>query len=216
MSHKRTCAALATLGLALLGGCDRDPAEPNREYMPDMASSMAFESFSPNPLTKDGRTMMAPPKGTVSRTQELYAYAPGPEEAARAARELENPVPETDLVHERGQIAFARWCSPCHGLTGQGDGPVTRLFPRPPSLLAPHAQDLADGQIFHVISWGQGLMRGYAQQIEPRDRWMILHHIRKMQYDAQVQAAQAAAAAQPAAPPPESPVPPEASPEPKP
>lgn len=201
------------LGLLMLTviafACERDPALPNREYMPDMVSSAAYEAFSHNDLFKDGRAMLRPPGGTVARTQEVFPYAAGPDEALRAGRELDNPVPESTLVHERGAIAFARWCSPCHGPLGQGDGPVTRLFPRPPSLTANHAQEMADGQIFHVITHGQGVMPGYAQQVEPKDRWMILHHLRKLQYDAQAQAAQAAQA-----PPAGAPAAPEAAPAP--
>ncbi|MDX2022517.1 MAG: cytochrome c [Deltaproteobacteria bacterium] len=182
-------ASLLTLCVAF-AGCENDPSLPNREYMPDMVTSSAYEAFSPNPLTKDGRTMMAPPAGTIARSQEPFAFGVGPEEAARAGRSLDNPIPENDIVHKRGAIAFARWCGPCHGLLGQGDGPITRLFPRPPSLTATHAQDLADGQLFHIMTLGQGVMPAYAQQIEPRDRWIIVHHIRKLQYDAQVQLAQ--------------------------
>jgi len=178
-----------------LFSCESDPGKPNIEYMPDMVTSSAYEAFSANTITKDGRTMMAPPKGTVSRKQEPFDFGASPAEAARAGKTLDNPVPESDLVHKRGDAAFARWCAPCHGILGQGDGPITRLFPRPPSLTAAHAQDLADGQLFHIMTSGQGVMPSYAQQIEPRDRWMIVHHIRKMQYDAQVQAAQSAPAA---------------------
>lgn len=188
------CAA----SLPLLA-CESDPGKPNIEYMPDMVTSSAYEAFSSNTLTKDGRTMMAPPKGAVARNQEPFEFGSNPAEAARAGKTLDNPVPESDLVHKRGDIAFARWCSPCHGMLGQGDGPITRLFPRPPSLTAPHAQDLADGQLFHIMTRGQGVMPSYAQQIEPRDRWMIVHHIRKLQYDAQVQAAQSVPAAPAAA-----------------
>lgn len=185
------CLAMASIA------CERDPGQPNREYMPDMVSSIAYEAFSTNTIAKDGRTMMAPPAGTVAQNQDLFAYAAGPDEALRAGREIDNPLAESDLVHQRGAIAFARWCSPCHGALGQGDGPITRLFPRPPSLAADHAQEMADGQIFHVITHGQGVMHGYAQQVEARDRWMIVHHIRKLQYDAQMQALQAAPAAAP-------------------
>lgn len=180
-----------TLGLLLLAACDRDVGQPNREYMPDMVSSAAYEAFAASELTSDGRAMLKPPAGTLARNQDVFAYGPGPQEAARAGREVDNAVPENELVHKRGAIAFSRWCGPCHGASGQGDGPVTRLFPRPPSLTAAHAQDMADGQMFHVITHGQGVMPAYAQQIGARDRWMIIHHIRKLQYDAQVAAAQA-------------------------
>lgn len=169
--------AVALVGLA----CEDDPTVPNREYMPDMVTSAAYESFTENPNTRDGRTMMAPPRGTVPRGYEPVHFAPGPEEATRAGRELTNPIPDGPLVRQRGEIAFQRWCAPCHGHEGQADGLVARKFPRPPSLTAEHARRLPDGQIFHIISFGQGVMPAYGQLVTQRDRWMIQRYVRQLQ-----------------------------------
>jgi mono/diheme cytochrome c family protein len=191
------CAALLlALGLGA-AACDDDGTRPNREYMPDMVSSVAYDSFAPNPVTRDGRTLMAPPAGTVPRGYQPLHFAAGPKEAARAAAVLVNAVPDGPAARQRGEVAFRRWCSPCHGPTGQGDGLVARRFPRPPPLTAEHARGLRDGQIFHVMTFGQGVMPGYAQQIAQEDRWMILRFLRTLQAPA---AAPIAAAAPPAAP----------------
>jgi len=164
-----------------LASCADESTEPNFEYMPDMVSSAAVESFSASAVTADGRAMMAPPPGTVPRGYEPVHYGPGPEEAARAGRELANPIPDVDAARRRGEIAFRRWCSPCHGPEGLGDGLVARKFPRPPSLVADHARGLPDGQIFHVMTFGQGVMPSYAQQVLAEDRWKIVRHLRQMQ-----------------------------------
>jgi len=193
------------LALALVA-CEDDPTVTNREYMPDMVSSVAFDSFAENPNTPDGRTLMAPPKGTVPRGYEPLHFGPGPDEAARAGRELTNPIPDGPLVQQRGEVAFQRWCSPCHGHEGLGDGLVARKFPRPPALTAEHARGLPDGRIFHVITFGQGVMPAYGQQIAQRDRWIIERYVRQLQTQAQPTAAAAIAApttaAATAAPPP--------------
>lgn len=175
------------LVLVLAGGqaaCDDDPTRPNFEYMPDMVTSAAYESFAANPVTRDGRTFMVPPAGTVPRGYAPLHFGPGPAEAARAARELTNPIADGALVRRRGEIAFRRWCSPCHGAQGLGDGLVARRFPRPPSLAAEHARALADGQLFHVITFGQGVMPAYGQQIAQEDRWKIVRHLRQLQVPA--------------------------------
>jgi mono/diheme cytochrome c family protein len=117
----------------------------------------------------------------VPRGFQPLHYAAGPAEAARAGRELTNPLPDSELVHQRGDIGFQRWCSPCHGQQGLGDGLVARRFPQPPSLVAEHARTMPDGQLFHVVSFGQGLMPPYAQQIETSDRWKIVRAVRRLQ-----------------------------------
>jgi mono/diheme cytochrome c family protein len=178
---KRARFLLLLLAAAPLGACDDDPTLTNYEYMPDMVSSVAFDSFDPNPLTPDGRTLMRPPEGTIPRGYAPLHFGPGPAEALRAGRELQNPSPDTDLTRARGEVAFQRWCSPCHGHEGLGDGLVARKFPRPPPLGADHARGLPDGQIFHIISFGQGVMPSYGQQVTQADRWKIVRYLRKLQ-----------------------------------
>jgi len=179
----RPSSLLGMLGVLLAGaGCDADPAPTtNLEYMPDMVASVAYDSFAPNPVTRDGRTLMAPPAGTIPRGYRPLHFGPGPEEAARAARELTNPIPDVPAATERGRVAFQRWCSPCHGHEGLGDGLVATRFPRPPSLTAPHARGLADGQLFHIVTFGQGLMPPYGQLVTQDDRWKIARYLRQLQ-----------------------------------
>jgi mono/diheme cytochrome c family protein len=176
------CAAGVTLAMSVaLTGCDDDPGRTNFEYMPDMVGSVAYDSFDPNPNTPDGRTLMKPPAGTVPRGYQPLHFGPGPVEAARAGRELANPLPDVEPVRARGAVAFARWCSPCHGPEGLGDGLVARKFPRPPALGADHARALPDGQLFHIITFGQGVMPAYGQQVASSDRWKIVRHLRQLQ-----------------------------------
>ena len=53
--------------------------------------------------------------------------------------------------------------------------------PRPPALTAPHAQGLSDGQIFRIITHGQGVMPAHGARVRERDRWVLVHHIRGLQ-----------------------------------
>ncbi len=181
----RALLVVALLAGPLGAGCEEDPApETNLEYMPDMVASVAYDSFAPNPNTRDGRTLMAPPAGTIPRGYQPLHFVAGPAEATRAGRELTNPVPDCDAARQRGGVGFQRWCSPCHGHEGLGDGLVALRFPRPPSLVAPHAKGLPDGQIFHIVTFGQGLMPPYGQQIVQEDRWKIARYVRQLQASA--------------------------------
>ncbi|MFN7132978.1 MAG: c-type cytochrome, partial [Myxococcales bacterium] len=143
--------------------------------------SVPYDAFAPNPVTRDGKTLMPPPKGSIARGQQVLHYGPGPDEAARAGRELSNPVPRSEAALARGGDVYASMCSHCHGPGGLGDGKVIPAFPTPPSLLAEHAKALPDGHLFHVISRGQGVMPAHAAQVQPEDRWKVIHYLRSLQ-----------------------------------
>ncbi|MBI3186219.1 MAG: cytochrome c [Myxococcales bacterium] len=162
-------------------GCERDPTQPRHEFLPEMVDSVAYDSFAPNPVTRDGKTLLAPAKGTIPRGHQPLHYGKGKEEAERAGRELENPLPAGEKALARGAEAYGVFCFPCHGKAGQGDGPVAGKFPTPPSLSAERAKALPDGQLFHIISRGQGVMPPHASQVSPEDRWRIVHHLRELQ-----------------------------------
>ena len=179
--------SLGCLAFLMLLACGQDVSQPNYEYSPDMAYSLAFESFSANPILPDGKTLAAPPKGTVPRGFQPFHYGSGPEEALRAGLEETDPLPRNaeaqKHILERGRIMFERMCVPCHGLDLQGGGLVTRLFVSPPSLLVSNAINMKDGQLLHVITAGQGNMPGYRQQVSLQDRWKIIRYIRSVQAD---------------------------------
>ncbi|XXF79907.1 cytochrome c [Myxococcaceae bacterium GXIMD 01537] len=191
---KRILWSGAAVALLAVGCDERDVSQPNLEYAPDMVSSVAYDAFAPNPNTPDGKTLLLPAPGAIARNHQPLHFQAGPDEAARAGRELKNPYPASPEVLARGQLTFQRYCSHCHGAGGLGDGPVTVRFPRPPSLLADHAKGLPDGQLFHVITHGQGLMPAHGSQVAPEDRWKIVHHLRVLQNPPQT--AQAPASAQ--------------------
>ena len=58
-------------------------------------------------------------------------------------------------------------------------GPVAqRGYPPPPSLLAEHAQKMKDGQLFHILTYGQNNMPSYASQLSRDDRWNVVLYVR--------------------------------------
>jgi len=89
------------LALVLVTACTS--SKPRYEYAPDMVDSLAYESFSASPVTRDGKTMLAPAPGTIARGAKPFRYDPGPGEAARAGRELVNPVQRTDEALARAR-----------------------------------------------------------------------------------------------------------------
>ncbi len=171
---------LAMIGLLALAGCAVS-AGPRLEFFPDMVDSVPYDTYAPNPITRDGKTLLAPAPGTIAVGATPFHYGPGFSEAERAGRELINPVAAEPEALARGEKVFMTFCSPCHGAQGGGNGPVIPLFSAPPSLRADHARSLPDGHIFHIISRGQKLMPSLAVQVQPEDRWKAILFVRSLQ-----------------------------------
>ena len=160
-----------------------NPEKRNIYVFTEMAYSVAFETNGINPTMPDRRTEQRPPTGTIPRGLMPLHYTASPEDALRAGEELHNPIAHDDAAAlARGKDRFDTFCIPCHGPGGAGDGVVARRgFPPPPSLLADHAKGLKDGNIFHIISYGQRTMGSYAAQVEREDRWKLVNYVRSLQ-----------------------------------
>lgn len=175
---------LAVALVAVIGAnaaLDRDPAVPARDYLPEMAYSLAAESYAAEAAFASGGVLQTPPAGTIARGASPLRYLATPADALRAGLELTAPAVDQQALL-RGATLFQTFCVPCHGETGIGNGPVVaRGFPPPVSLLAPHARDMKDGQVFHVLTYGQLNMPSYASQIDAADRWRIVAHLRQLQ-----------------------------------
>lgn len=172
--------------LALNWGLESDPTQRNFEVLPGMVTAVSYESFTANQVLAGSMTQQTPPFGTIARQHLPLHFEATPEDALRAGLELDNPylVEDTEAV-ARGEFVFKTYCETCHGPTGVGDGPVaSRGFPTPASLLAANARAMADGRIFHVVTYGQGNMPGHASQIEPKDRWKVALWVRHLQQEA--------------------------------
>ena len=160
----------------------RDYGKRNSEWLPGMFTSDAYLPQSPNINFSNGTTAQQPVAGTVVRSFEPFPYRATAEDAIRTGRELKNPVEPAAANISRGMQIFNTMCSPCHGAGGNGDGIITvHGFPPPPSLFAPNAMNLKDGQIFHIITYGQKNMPALAAQVLRKDRWKAALYIRSMQ-----------------------------------
>jgi mono/diheme cytochrome c family protein len=176
-------AAIMVIAIILNFAASRDFSRPNLEVMPDMAHCPTYQAFEANPIMPDSKTLQPPPPGSIARGLLPLHYERTEQDALRAGEELVNPVAlEDEAARSRGAVAYSVFCQHCHGPSGIGDGMVSkRGFPPPASLLAEHAVNMKDGQIFHVITFGQGNMPAHAAQIAREDRWKIISHLRSMQ-----------------------------------
>jgi len=176
--------ALPLAGTGMIAGCKADGDRPGTIILPGMVESIPMDAYDSNPAAHSHPAVLAPPDGTVSLEASPFLYGPGVEEAKRAGRELANPLAPTPENLARGKQVFETICQVCHGMKGEGDGPIIGgpgRFPNPPSLLAPRAKGLPDGQIFHIVSRGQGIMPSHAAQVLATDRWKVIRYLRQLQ-----------------------------------
>jgi cytochrome c553 len=101
------------------------------------------------------------------------------------------PIQITQADVERGQQRFNIYCSPCHGLAGNGHGMiVSRGLRQPPSYMDPRLIDAPVGHFFDVMTNGYGAMYSYASRVPVDDRWRIAAYIRALQLSENADAAQ--------------------------
>ena len=92
------------------------------------------------------------------------------------------PIPLTPQLMARGRGRYEIFCSPCHGLTGNGLGMVVqRGYRQPPAFIIDRLREAPVGYFYDVISKGFGAMMDYAAQIPPEDRWAIAAYVRALQ-----------------------------------
>ncbi len=83
----------------------------------------------------------------------------------------------------RAAPIFKANCVPCHGVSGQGDGPAARtLSPRPANLTAPHVDQHPDGQIYGWIHDGfpGSAMPAFGQRLTSDQIWDLVDYVRQL------------------------------------
>lgn len=162
-----TCLALSAI---LAAGC---------QIQQDMARQPKNRPLSPSAFFGDGRSERTPLENTVARgslvNDELFV----PKDSNAF------PLPLTPELMARGRERYKIFCSPCHGLQGDGNGMVVmRGMKHPPSFVDPNdnrLRQVPNGYIFDVVTNGFGGMLGYSAQIPPADRWAIIAYVRALQ-----------------------------------
>ena len=187
---------LVATTIALLSGCNlgRD-GQSVGQYAPNMYDEPWIKTQGRNrlaALADSGMNnvpvqgMRQPVEGTLSVDYQPFPFPKGSGDSLeivrlQAGKEMENPLPRTAAVLERGQGVFRMYCAVCHGTWGTGDGPIVDPYPRPASLQSTKIRNYPDAAIFHVVWYGGTAMPAYRKQILARDMWAVIHYIRAVQ-----------------------------------
>ncbi|MGB7844293.1 MAG: cytochrome c [Candidatus Acidiferrum sp.] len=150
----------------------------------DMANQPKQNPLSPSSFFPDGRSERPLPENTVARGEIANDDLLVPKDSNAF------PLPLTPELLQRGEERFGIFCSPCHGLQGDGQGMVAmRGMKHPPSFHQERLRQVPTGYIYDVVTNGFGAMYGYSAQIPPQDRWAIIAYVRALQLSRNAHAA---------------------------
>ena len=173
---------IAALTAVLFSACDHNRNKPGYSYFNDMEASQAYETYSPNPNYVDGKTMTGPVEGTVAIHEYAFQFEKTPEDELKAAS-LINPMKDV-FDKEHAQTVYGQYCIICHGEKGDGQGFLftSKKYPFPPANYhADRAMAKTDGQLFHNIRAGFGVMGAHGPQLSVDDSWQLVNYIRHLQ-----------------------------------
>jgi mono/diheme cytochrome c family protein len=157
---------------------------PRIHVVYDMDQQPKYKAQTVNTAFADGRAARRPVEGTVARgeLEEDDAYYRG-KVGEKWIEEI--PVPVDMVTMRRGQERFRIYCTPCHGWSGHGNGPVAEKAGKAALNVADLHTDLVRGReaghLYNTIANGLGNMASYGAQIPVADRWAIVAYIRALQ-----------------------------------
>lgn len=167
----------------VLVACSNDQ-DPGLEYAPDMYESIPLEPYKQvkeNKFNPGGMNMRQPAPGTVARGKQGYNMYLSADNAEAAGTELKNPLKPTGQNLAEGKVLYTRFCAPCHGAQGDGQGLVGQKFLGVPNYTAGRMATLPSGHIYHVITNGRGRMMPHGSQVDPTERWKIVMYVHELQ-----------------------------------
>ena len=168
--------------------------KPSLYIFPDMEWQLKLRPQKENGFFPNGLSSQLPVPGTIARGAPIqtvagpvYPYEDAPVNTGRITGTTNfienNPLPITDVLLQRGQQRFNINCSPCHGATAEGNGITKKLgvMLTVANLHDKRIVDLADGELFFVITNGRNTMGAYGANVTVEDRWAIIAYLRALQ-----------------------------------
>lgn len=159
-----------------------DHSKPNVELIQDMMESPAIKPQEYDQNSPNHSGMRVPPEGTQPQGFVPYRYAADLAGAASNKNPLAGKFDEDTL--KVGIKFYTIQCAVCHGTHGEGGEKNSigeKMALKPPALTSAKIKGWTDGQIYHVITMGQGMMGPYASHIPEQYRWQVVNYIRQLQ-----------------------------------
>jgi mono/diheme cytochrome c family protein len=198
MKKVLTISVFAVLAVAVIS-CDKPNRSTGRAYMPDMYYSRAYETyaaldtavFTSNKSEAGGKIFYnrLPVGGAVARG-DMAAYPIKQDVGAdttnyAASKFIKNPLDIASIDMKEAERLYLVNCGICHGTKLDGQGPlyVSGAFVAAPAILVgnPKYETMAEGTMFHSVTYGIRSMGSYASQLNTRQRWMVIAYVKSKQ-----------------------------------
>jgi Cytochrome C oxidase, cbb3-type, subunit III len=198
LTKKISILLLILVAGVIIISCDDIKRKPGRVYMPDMAYSRAYETYSVTAAQKEALLKQGihysnePVPGTIKRG-EMFPFLLGKDALGDstnyvASKLIKNPIVSLDSVQLiESERLFLVNCGICHGSKLDGNGPLYKggdgPFPSKPATLVGDAkyEAMPEGQMFYSVTYGKNKMGSYASQLDTRQRWMVIYYIKSKQ-----------------------------------
>lgn len=183
------------LAVSLLGHRDVVFSHPPMDVFPEwlfpgMKHQPKLVQQVESPFFADGRSDRVAPPDTVPSSfgpmgqplkDDDFLYR-GKLADGTFARGFPKAVPVNAALLARGKDRFTIYCSPCHGLVGDGQG-ITKKYGMGavPTYHDDRLRKMAEGEIFNTISNGKGQMNPYGDKLAAKDRWAVIAYVRALQ-----------------------------------
>jgi hypothetical protein len=184
----------AAATFAIIGLPGHLSRRPPLEVFPDMDRQLKLRPEKPFDFLPNGLSSQLPPAGTVARSVAVetlsgpvYAYQDDPLNTGSVTGTTNfiatSPLPINAVLLQRGREQFNIYCTPCHGGLGDGNGILKKIaaMPAVANLHDKRIVDMTDGEIFHTITHGKGLMGAYGPLMVVSDRWAVIAYLRALQ-----------------------------------
>lgn len=197
---KNVLKITAVLGLTtvLLNSCGPKENTP-LVYFPDMYFPVAYdplmkaqdaysdhENEIPAFVKNNGATGLAPVEGSVAQNKDgifeegllpknVDEYNAGYDASKTMTTSPLNPANAAKDL-ERGKQLFEKTCAACHGVGGDGQGPIVQsgAFSGVPNYAD---REITVGSVHYVITNGRNAMGSYAGQLNAGDRWRVAMYV---------------------------------------
>ncbi|CAM2931483.1 cytochrome c [Chryseobacterium flavum] len=197
---KNVLKITAVLGLTtvLLNSCGPKENVP-LVYFPDMYFPVAYdplmkaqdaysdhENEIPAFVKNNGATGLSPVEGSVAQNKDgvfeesllpknVDEYNAGYDASKKITASPLNPANAAKDI-ERGKFLFERTCAACHGVGGDGQGPIVQsgAYSGVPNYAD---REVTVGSVHYVLTNGRNAMGSYAGQLNPGDRWRVAMYV---------------------------------------